>query len=100
MDPDLDVLSVQEHIQPASMIEMEMSNDDLLDVFEFVSCSFDRGLELMLRLIPDAGEDVGDDGAPDFGIVFAASGLPQDETLVRVFNQDAVHGQLSALVHK
>lgn len=46
----------------------------------------------MLWFVADAGEDVADDRAPDFGVVFAAAGLPEDEAFVRVFDEDAVPG--------
>lgn len=75
-----------------------MTDDDLLDVLQLVARRLDGGLELVLGLVVDAAEDVGDDGAPDGGVVDAAAGLPQDDAVVRVVDEDAVHGQAAALV--
>ena len=61
-----------------------MADYDLLDVFDFVAGCGDGGAQLVFGFVLDATEDVGDDGAPDLGIVFAAAGFPEDEAFVRV----------------
>jgi len=67
--PDLDVLAVEELVQPAGMVEVQMTNDDLLDVFELVARRFDGRFQLVLRFVAYAREDVGNLGAPDGGVV-------------------------------
>lgn len=98
VDPDLDILAIEEHVQAAGMIQVQVSQDDLLDVFQLVTRGLDRRLQLMLRLISDACEDVRDRRPPHFRVVLPAARLPQDQALVRVLHQDAVHGQLATLV--
>jgi len=39
---------------------MQMPDYDLLDVLDLVTRGFDRRVELVLRLISDAREDIGD----------------------------------------
>jgi hypothetical protein len=54
VDPYLYIFSVQEHIEPASMIKMQMADEDLLNIFEFVSGGLDSSLQLMLWLITNS----------------------------------------------
>ena len=98
MHPDLDILPVQELVQAACMVKMQMPNDDLLDVFELVPCSLYRILELMFRLIPDSGEDICNNRTPYRRVVDSAACFPEDEALVRVVDQNAIHRQLATLV--
>jgi len=60
VNPDLHVFPVEEHIEPSGMIKMQMPDYDLLDVLDLVTRGFDRRVELVLRLISDAREDIGD----------------------------------------
>lgn len=98
MDPYLNVLAVKEHIQPTCVVKMQVTDDDLLDIFKFVACGFDSSLELMLRLVSHPCEDIRDRRAPDLWIVLSAPSLPQNEPLVGMLNQDTIHGQLTTLV--
>jgi hypothetical protein len=36
MDPDLDVGPVEEQVETAGVVEMEMADDDFLDVFQLL----------------------------------------------------------------
>jgi len=67
-----------------------VSNDDLLDVFDLVACSFDCGSQLMCRLVADSREDIADDWAPDLWIVLPAAGFPENEAFMRVLDEDAI----------
>jgi hypothetical protein len=98
MHPDLDVLAVQELVQAACVVKMQMPNDDLLDVLEFVTCSLYCIFELMFRLIPDPRKDVCDNWTPYCRVIDSAACLPKDEAFMWVVDQNAVHGQLAALV--
>jgi hypothetical protein len=40
------------------MIEVQVANDNLLDIFYSVSCGFDRSVELVLWLVANPCEDV------------------------------------------
>jgi hypothetical protein len=51
----------------------------------------------MLRLISDPGRDVSELRTPDCWIVDATACLPENDALVGVVNQDAVHGERAAL---
>ena len=75
-----------------------MPEDDLFDVFQLVSCGLDRRLQLVLGLIFYTCEDIRHRGTPDFWVIFSTARLPQDQSFVRVLNQNAVHGQLTTLV--
>ena len=58
--PDFDVRPVEEEVQPARVVEVEVADDDFADVGDAVAGCFDGGVELVLRFVADAGEDVGD----------------------------------------
>lgn len=100
MHPDLDILPMQELIQAACVVEVQMSYDDFLDVLQLVTCSLYCIFELMLWLIPDSCKDVRGGRSPYCRIVYPAACFPEDEAFVRVIDQDAVHGQLATLVDK
>ena len=69
-----------------------MSNDDLLDILDLVTSRLDGGAEFVLRLVSNTTEEIRDNGAPDFWVVFAAAGLPENEAFVRMVNENAVPG--------
>lgn len=96
--PDLHVRPIQKLIQPARVVEMQVPDDDLLDILDLIASRFDRGAELVARLVADPCEDVRERRPPDFRVVFAAAGFPEDEALVRVLDQDAVAGEFAAFV--
>lgn len=73
MHPYFDVLPVEEQIQAACVIEVKMSNDDLLHVFQFVPCRFNSGVELVVRFVLDSSKDVGKLRSPDGRIVLSAT---------------------------
>ena len=98
MHPNLNILAIKEQIQPPGVIQMQMPDDDLLHIFDFIPRSLNLRIELVLRLVPHTTEDIRELRAPDGGVVFAGAGLPQDEALVRVGDEDAVHGHFAALV--
>jgi len=75
-----------------------MPDDNLLDILDRVSSRLNLSIELMLWLISDSGEDVGQLRAPYSWIVLATASLPENETFNGVLDQDAVHGQLATLV--
>ena len=98
MHPNLNVLAVEEQIQPPGVIQMQMPDDDLLDILNPIPRRLDLRIKLVLRFVPHTTEHVCELRAPDGGIVFAGAGLPQDEAFVRVGDEDAVHGHFAALV--
>jgi hypothetical protein len=100
MNPDFNIRPVQKLIQPAGMVQMQMSNDDLLNVLNLVPRCFDGRPQLMLRFIANSGKDIGQSRAPNLGIILAAASLPEDQAFDGVFNENAVDGQLSAFVDK
>ena len=51
------------------------TNSHLLYIFELVACGFDSGFELMLGLVANAMEDIGDLRSPHFRVIFATSCL-------------------------
>lgn len=98
MHPNLNVLAVEEQIQPPGVIQMQMPDDDLLDILDPISRRLNLRIKLVLRFVPHTTEHICELRAPDGGIVFAGAGLPQDEAFVRVGDEDAVHGHFAALV--
>ena len=86
MHPYLDVFSVKKLVQTARVVEMEMSDDDLLDILDLVACCFDSGTQFVLWLVPNASENVGEYWAPYFRVVFPTTCFPEDETFVRVLD--------------
>lgn len=65
--PDFNVVSVEEEIETSSMVEMQVPDDNLLDIFHLVSRSFNGSIELMGRFVSNSREDVGDLRSPDLG---------------------------------
>ena len=96
--PDLDIFPIEEQIQATGMIQMQMPNNDLLNILNLIPRRLNGSIQLVLRLIPHPRKHIRDLRAPDLGVVFAAARLPEDEALVRVLDEDAVHGHLAALV--
>lgn len=41
MYPDFNVLAVHKFVQSSRMVQVKVTNDDLLDVLNLVSCGFD-----------------------------------------------------------
>lgn len=82
------------------MIQMQMSNDDLLDVLELMASSLNCSIQFVTRLVFDSREDVGDLRSPHSRVVFATACLPEYTPLDRMVNEDAVHGKLASLVDK
>ena len=100
MHPNLYVCAADKLVQPTGVVEVQVADDDLLDVLDAVARGLDGGTELVLGLVSDTGKDVGQLGPPDGGVLLAAPRLPEDEPLVGVVDEDAVHGQLATLVGK
>jgi len=100
VDPNLNIRTVKEHVQSARMVEMQVANDNLFDVFKLITRSLDGGLQFMLRLILYTCEDVRDCRTPYLRIVFSAASLPKNESLMWMVDQNAVHGQLATLVNE
>jgi hypothetical protein len=110
--------------RPRRRTEVKVANDDLLDILnevlkgqstieiravqrkearypypthlDVVAGLGNGSVELLLRLVVDLGKDVVHGSSPDFGVVLAATRLPEDETLDGVVDEAAVHGKLSA----
>lgn len=100
MHPDLHIRPIQKFIQPTRMIEMQMPDDDLLDILHLVPRRLHLRTQLMARFIPHPRKDIGEGGTPDFRVVFAAAGFPEDEPFVGVFDEDAVAREFAAFVDK
>ena len=62
--PNLDIRSVKEQVQPTGMVDMQVTDDNFLDVFDFVARRLNRGIELVLRVVLDSAEDIGDLWSP------------------------------------
>ncbi|GAO50598.1 hypothetical protein G7K_4722-t1 [Saitoella complicata NRRL Y-17804] len=93
MDPDLDVRAL-EVLQSTSVIEVEVSDDDVLDILDIIPGSLDRGRQLVFLAVDDQGEDVGDGRGPLDLDVLGTSSLPQNQTLGRVLNQGSDDDEL------
>lgn len=57
-----------------------------------------RRLQLMSRLILNPRKNINQLRTPDLGIILSAPGLPQNDALVWVIDEYAVHGEFAALV--
>lgn len=100
MYPNLHILPIKEHLQPTSMINMQMPNHHLLNILNLISCRLNRLGQLMLRLIAYPRENVRDLRPHVLRELVAAARLPQDQTLVRMVDQHAVHWHLAAFVNE
>ena len=98
MHPDLDIRAMQKLIQSARMVQMQMPNDNLLDIVQLMSGRLNGGAQLMSRLVLHASEDIGDHRAPHRWVILPAPRFPEDQTLVWVVDQNAVHGHFASLV--
>lgn len=84
MDPDLYIGSMKELIEAASMVDVEMADDDLLHILDFVTRRRNRCFQPMLGFIPNPREDVGVDRTTVSRIFVSGSGLPEDEAFMRM----------------
>jgi len=101
VDPNLNILAVFEGIQPAGMVDMQMAYDSfgisvlaqvwqtrkyshLSYILNSVSCCLDSCSELVLWLIADPRESIGDDRSPYFWVVLSRAGFPKNQPFVRV----------------
>lgn len=98
MYPDLDVWPIKELVQSTRMIQVQMPDDDLLDILYLISCCLNLSPQLMAWLVTNSGEDIGEGGSPDFGVVFTAACLPENEALVWMLDEDTIAGKLAAFV--
>jgi hypothetical protein len=64
VDPDFHIFFVEEEVESTRVVEMQVADDDFFDVFHFVASGLDRGVEFVLGLVTDAGEDVDELGSP------------------------------------
>lgn len=92
VDPDLYIWSMKELIETASMVDVQMADDDLLHILDFMTRLRDRRFQPMLGFVADSREDVGVDGAAMSRVFVSGSGLPEDEALVWMVDQDTIHG--------
>jgi hypothetical protein len=87
-------VDVDRHVGPlevfksASVIEVKVAHDNGFDVFDVMACLLDLGVELVFFGVVDAGEDVVQWRAPDFGVVFTSARFEQDQAFGRVLDQD------------
>lgn len=100
MNPNLGVGCVQELIQATGMVQVKMSDDDLLDVLDPIPGGLNRRTEFVAGLIVHTGEDIGRSRTPSSRIILATACLPKDQAFMRVINQDTVHRHLPAFVDK
>lgn len=84
-------------LQPTRMIQVQVAQDDHLDVGYLVARLLDRLVELLVRRVIHPRKDVVDRRPPHFWIVLPASGLPQDQALLWVLDQDGHDHQLASL---
>lgn len=72
--PDFNVLPVQEKIKATSMIKMQMSNNDLLNIFYFIPGRLNGSIQLVLRVVLHSGENIRELRAPylEFQAVLAS----------------------------
>lgn len=64
MDPD-GYIGFAKVFEAASVVEMEMTDDDLFDVFDVVAGLGDGWFEFVLRFVAGSRKDVVQRGAPD-----------------------------------
>ena len=82
----------------SSMVKMQVADDHRFHILDVVPGLGDSGGELMFRLVVYAREDVVDRRTPDVGVIFAGSGLKEDEAFGRVVDEDGDHSEFTALV--
>lgn len=70
---------------------MEVADDDHLDVGDGVACEGDLLVEVHAGVVVDAGEDVLDGGADDFGVVISCAGFVEDEAFGWMLDEDGEH---------
>ena len=87
-----------EVFQTSSVIEMQMSHYDRLDIFDVVACFFYGSGELMVFCIIYAGKDIVEWSTPDCRVFFAGPSFEEDEAFNRVVDQNGDHGKLTALI--
>lgn len=67
VDPDFGAGAAlgEKEVEAAGVVEVQVADDDFADVFMGVAGGGNGGGEFVLGFVVDAGEDVGDLGAPD-----------------------------------
>jgi hypothetical protein len=100
MDPDLDISPIHELIQTACMIQMQMPDNDLLDILNLIPSRLNRGPQLMSGLILDSGKHIRQRRPPHLGIILPTARLPENESFVRMLNEDTVARELATFVHE
>jgi len=96
---DLLLVDVDRHVgplemlQPARVVEVEVTHDDGFDILDVVASLLDLGVEFVVFGVVDAGEDVVQWRAPDFGVVFSSARFEEDQAFARVLDQDGDNDQ-------
>lgn len=85
-------------LQASSMVEVQMTHYDHLDVFDVVPSKLYLFLKLLLRSILDLGKDVVQRRAPDSWIIFSCPRFVQDKAFDGMFDQSCGQRQLASLV--
>ena len=98
MNPDFSIRGIQELVQPTSMVEVKMSDDDLLDILDAISGGLNSRTKFVVRLVVHASEDIRCSWTPDSWVISATASLPQDQAFMGMLDQDTVHGHLSTFV--
>jgi len=66
VDPDFNVCTAEEDVKTTCVVQVEMTDDDLLDVIYGVACGFNRGTKFMLGFVFGTTKDVGYLLAPNY----------------------------------
>lgn len=98
MNPDLDILAIEEEVETSRVIQVKMPYDNRLDVLKLVASSLDRRIQLMVRFITHPREDVCHLRSPNLRIVLTGSKLPKNTAFMWMLDQDRIHGQMTTLV--
>src|SRR6187402_3302125 len=113
MNPNFDVLAIKELIQTTSVVKVHVSentnhksatapkheanHEHLLNILQFMPRSFNRSLQLMSGLISNAGKNIRKLWSPNLRIIHPTSSFPKNDSLMRMINQDTIHGQFPPL---
>jgi hypothetical protein len=91
MNPDLDIWPVEKKIKAARVICVKVANDDFFHVFNPIPSCCDGNFKPILWLILNARKDVIDHWSTVDWVVIPGTRFPENESLMRVFNEDTIH---------
>ena len=90
---ELELVHVDGHVgafevsESARVVQVQVAHDDGFDVFDVVAGGFDGRVELVLRFVVHARENVVDGRAPDVWVIGPGAGLEEDKTFGWVLDE-------------